>query len=170
MKPDIRRMALATAVPLFILFIMYILKILEVGMDWEFTKLGIYPMQQRGVFGVFAHPLVHSSFKHLFANTLPFFFLSWCLFYFYRQIAPYILFLIWICCGILTFCIGKPGWHIGCSGIIYGLAFFLFLQWTATKIRTTHCHFATGDIPLWRTGMEYVSTICQSIYFLGRTS
>lgn len=41
-------------------------------MDWEFTKLGIYPMQQRGVFGVFAHPLVHSSFKHLFANTLPF--------------------------------------------------------------------------------------------------
>ena len=34
MKPDIRRMALATAVPLFILFIMYILKILEVGMDW----------------------------------------------------------------------------------------------------------------------------------------
>ncbi|WP_288911451.1 rhomboid family intramembrane serine protease [uncultured Bacteroides sp.] len=128
MKPDIRRMALATAVPLFILFIMYILKILEVGMDWEFTKLGIYPMQQRGVFGVFAHPLVHSSFKHLFANTLPFFFLSWCLFYFYRQIAPYILFLIWICCGILTFCIGKPGWHIGCSGIIYGLAFFLFFS------------------------------------------
>lgn len=97
-------------------------------MDWEFTKLGIYPMQQRGVFGVFAHPLVHSSFKHLFANTLPFFFLSWCLFYFYRQIAPYILFLIWICCGILTFCIGKPGWHIGCSGIIYGLAFFLFFS------------------------------------------
>lgn len=97
-------------------------------MDWDFTKLGIYPMQRRGVFGIFAHPLVHSSFKHLFANTLPFFFLSWCLFYFYRQIAPYILFAIWIGCGLLTFFIGKPGWHIGASGIIYGLAFFLFFS------------------------------------------
>lgn len=51
-------------------------------------------------------------------------FLMWCLFYFYRHIAPYIFFAIWIGCGALTFLIGKPGWHIGASGIIYGLAFF----------------------------------------------
>ena len=61
-------------------------------MDWNFTRLGVYPMEQRGVFGIFAHPLVHSSFKHLFANTIPLFFLMWCLFYFYRHIAPYIFF------------------------------------------------------------------------------
>ena len=85
-------------------------------------------MEKRGVFGIFAHPLVHSSFKHLFANTIPFFFLSWCLFYFYRDIAPYIFFTIWIGCGLFTFLIGKPGWHIGASGIIYGLAFFLFFS------------------------------------------
>ena len=97
-------------------------------MDWDFTKLGVYPMEKRGVFGIFAHPLVHSSFKHLFANTIPFFFLSWCLFYFYRDIAPYIFFTIWIGCGVFTFLIGKPGWHIGASGIIYGLAFFLFFS------------------------------------------
>ena len=97
-------------------------------MEWDFTHLGVYPMQQKGVFGIFAHPLVHSSFKHLFANTIPFFFLSWCLFYFYRGIAPYIFFTIWIGCGLLTFLIGKPGWHIGASGIIYGLAFFLFFS------------------------------------------
>ena len=80
------------------------------------------------MFGIFAHPLVHTSFRHLAANTLPFFFLSWCLFYFYRGIAPYILYAIWIGCGILTFAIGKPGWHVGASGIIYGLAFFLFFS------------------------------------------
>ena len=27
-----------------------------------------------------------------------------------------------------TFFIGKPGWHIGASGVIYGLAFFLFFS------------------------------------------
>jgi membrane associated rhomboid family serine protease len=71
---------------------------------------------------------VHSSFAHLFANTFPLFFLSWCLFYFYRDIAPYIFLVIWLGCGVITFIIGKPGWHIGASGIIYGLAFFLFFS------------------------------------------
>lgn len=85
-------------------------------------------MEQRGVFGIFAHPLVHGSWKHLLANTLPLLFLMWCLFYFYRHIASYIFFAIWIGCGALTFLIGKPGWHIGASGIIYGLAFFLFFS------------------------------------------
>ena len=85
-------------------------------------------MEQRGMFGIFAHPLIHSNFAHLFANTLPLFFLTWCLFYFYRGIAPYIFFIIWIGCGTITFIIGKPGWHIGASGVIYGLAFFLFFS------------------------------------------
>lgn len=128
MKVEIQRMLLAAVIPLFLLLVMYLLKILEVGMDWDFTQLGVYPMQQRGVFGIFAHPLIHSSFRHLLANTLPLFFLTWCLFYFYRHIAPYILFSVWIGCGLLTFLIGKPGWHIGASGIIYALAFFLFFS------------------------------------------
>lgn len=128
MKHDIRQMALATVIPLFFLFVLYLLKFLEVGMGWDFTHLGVYPMEKRGLFGIFAHPFIHASFAHLLANTIPFFFLSWCLFYFYRHIAPYIFFIIWIGCGLLTFLIGKPGWHIGASGIIYGLAFFLFLS------------------------------------------
>lgn len=128
MKNEIRKMALAAVVPMFLLFILYTLKVLEAGMDWDFTRLGVYPMEKRGVFGIFAHPLVHSGFKHLLANTMPLFFLTWCLFYFYRHIAPYIFFSIWIGCGMLTFLIGKPGWHIGASGIIYGLAFFLFFS------------------------------------------
>ena len=53
MKHDIRRMALAAVIPLFLLFILYILKFLETGMDWNFTRLGVYPMEQRGVFGIF---------------------------------------------------------------------------------------------------------------------
>lgn len=128
MKGEIQRMLLAAVIPLFLLLVMYLLKILEVGMEWDFTQLGVYPMQRRGVFGIFAHPLIHSSFRHLLANTLPLFFLTWCLFYFYRHIAPYILFSVWIGCGLLTFLIGKPGWHIGASGIIYALAFFLFFS------------------------------------------
>lgn len=71
MKQDVRRIALAAVIPLFLIFILYLLKFLEVGMDWDFRRLGVYPMEQRGVFGIFAHPLVHGSLRHLLANTLP---------------------------------------------------------------------------------------------------
>lgn len=101
---------------------------MEVGMEWDFTRLGVYPMEKKGVFGIFAHPLVHSSFKHLFANTIPLLFLLWCLFYFYKDLSALIFFFIWIAGGIFTFIIGKPGWHVGASGLIYGLAFYLFFS------------------------------------------
>lgn len=127
MKRDVQRIVLAAIIPLFLLFILYILKFLETGMDWDFTKLGVYPMEKRGVFGIFAHPLVHSSFKHL----LPIRFLFLLVLVFVLFLSGYCalyLFTIWIGCGVFTFLIGKPGWHIGASGIIYGLAFFLFFS------------------------------------------
>lgn len=128
MKPELRRIFLSLLIPVFFIFILYMIKIMEVGMDWDFTRLGVYPMEKKGVFGIFAHPLVHSSFKHLFANTIPLLFLSWCLFYFYKDLSALIFFFIWIMGGILTFIIGKPGWHVGASGLIYGLAFYLFFS------------------------------------------
>ena len=85
MKQDIQRIMLAAAKPLFLIFILYILKIMEVGMDWDFSRLGVYPMEKRGLTGILTHPLIHSGFSHLLANTIPLFFLSWCLFYFYRH-------------------------------------------------------------------------------------
>jgi membrane associated rhomboid family serine protease len=128
MRVELQRIFVAMVIPLLLIFLMYMMKVLEIGMDWNFLHLGVYPLTKKGVFGIFAHPLVHGSFRHLFANTIPFLFLSWCLFYFYKNIASYIFFVIWIGCGIITFLIGKEGWHIGASGIIYGLAFFLFFS------------------------------------------
>ena len=42
MKQDVRRIALAAVIPLFLIFILYLLKFLEVGMDWDFRRLGVY--------------------------------------------------------------------------------------------------------------------------------
>ena len=43
MKRDIQRIMLATAVPLFLIFILFLLKIVEVGMDWDFSHMGNIP-------------------------------------------------------------------------------------------------------------------------------
>ena len=61
MKQDIQRIMLAAAKPLFPIFILYILKIMEVGMDWDFSRLGVYPMEKRGLVGILTHPLIHSG-------------------------------------------------------------------------------------------------------------
>lgn len=53
MKNEIRKMALAAVIPMFLLFILYTLKVLETGMDWDFTRLGVYPMEKRGAFSIF---------------------------------------------------------------------------------------------------------------------
>ena len=83
MKYELQKVVLAAVIPLFLLLVIGLMKFLEVGMDWDFTHLGIYPLEKRGVFGIFAHPLVHASWRHLLANAFPLFFLSWCLYYFY---------------------------------------------------------------------------------------
>lgn len=128
MKNEIKRILLALVIPLFLLFVMYMIKILETATGWNFAHLGIYPLAKKGVFGIVMHALLHGSFGHLLANTLPFLFLGWCLFYFYRSIAPAIFVVLWLLSGSLLFVVGKPGWHIGASSMIYALAFFLFLS------------------------------------------
>lgn len=55
MKRDIQRIMLATAVPLFLIFILFLLKIVEVGMGWDFSHMGIYPLEKRGITGILTH-------------------------------------------------------------------------------------------------------------------
>ena len=128
MKQETHRIFLALVPGLLLVFIIYIVKIIEIGLDINAVQLGVYPMHLKGVPGILLHPFIHSGFKHLFANTIPLLFLLWCLFYFYKDIAIPIFITIWVGAGILTFLIGKPSWHIGASGVIYGLAFFLFFS------------------------------------------
>ena len=119
---------MAFALPLLLLFILYTLRTMESVMNWDFITWGIYPKETKGIMGILTSPLIHADWEHLFANTFPLLFLLWCLLYFYRDLGIGILFFIWIVSGILTFIIGKPGWHIGASSIIYSLAFFLFFS------------------------------------------
>ena len=168
MKHDIQKMALAAVIPLFLLFILYILKFLEIGMDWNFTQLGVYPMEQRGMFGIFAHPLVHSSFKHLFANTIPLFFLMWCLFYFYRHIAPLHLFCHLDRMRYAYLSYRETGMAYRSQRHHIRTGILSVLQRHTAQARTAHRHFIAGNVSIWRPGMEHVPSVCQDDHFLGR--
>ncbi|MBE9480650.1 MAG: rhomboid family intramembrane serine protease [Bacteroidetes bacterium] len=114
--------------PFFFLLLIWLVKIIEVLFNLDFSYFGIYPLTAKGLIGIIASPLIHSSFSHLFANSIPLFVLSVTLFYFYKQIAYKVFFLIYLITGIWVWFGGREAFHIGASGLVYGLAAFLFVS------------------------------------------
>lgn len=116
-------------IPVFFLFIIWFIKLIEIFFEYDFGNWGILPRRIGGLKGIFTAPLIHGSLSHLMANSIPIFLLSWGIFYFYRTIAFKIFFLCYFLTGILLWALSyRYGYHIGISGLIYAFAFFLFLS------------------------------------------
>ena len=105
-------------------------------MELSFAEGGVYPRKLNGLQGILFSPLIHGDWKHLVDNSMPVFLLSLAVFYFYRDIAYKIWFLIYFIAGMLLWSIGRQAYHIGASGLIYGLAAFLFLSGVIRRIRS----------------------------------
>ncbi|MBI4647524.1 MAG: rhomboid family intramembrane serine protease [Bacteroidia bacterium] len=113
--------------PLFFSIVLWIIKIIEILHGNNFSSLGILPRKLVGLAGIFTAPLIHGDFFHLFDNTFPLLMLSITVFYFYKKIAYQLFFLIYFISGFWVWLIAGSAYHIGASGLIYGLsAFILF--------------------------------------------
>jgi len=105
----------------------------EVRFGFNLSKFGIYPQTLKGLRGVFLSPFIHGNIDHIYHNTIPLFVLSIALFYFYRPIAWRVILLGILLSGFLTWCIGRPSYHIGASGLIYVLVSFTFFKGVFAK-------------------------------------
>jgi membrane associated rhomboid family serine protease len=112
---------------LFIL-ILFSVKGIESIFDLDFTDYGLYPLNFKGLRGIILSPLIHGSWEHLINNSIPLFVLTVTLFYFYREISYRVFFLIYGVHGFWLWFLGRHSYHIGASGIIYGLGSFLFVS------------------------------------------
>jgi hypothetical protein len=54
--------------------------------------------------------------------------LTWLLFYSYRTVAAKVFIFIYIATGVLVWLFGRESYHIGMSGVIYGLTSFLIVS------------------------------------------
>ena len=116
--------------PLIILTLMWLVFLIDYLFPTHFAQYGILPRNKSGLIGILFSPLIHSTndFTHIINNSPPFLILSWALFYFYRKIAWQILALSWIVGGLFVWIAARSSFHIGMSGVIYSLAFFLFFS------------------------------------------
>lgn len=109
---------------LWLIFGLYVSNLFE----FDLFRMGIFPRHTQGLAGIVFAPLIHESVSHLFSNTIPMLILMWCLFYFYSQIAFKSFIYLWLLSGLFTWIIGRESYHIGASGLIFALIFFLFFS------------------------------------------
>ncbi|MGL4597914.1 MAG: rhomboid family intramembrane serine protease [Bacteroidia bacterium] len=97
-------------------------------LDKDPGRYALLPRSEEGLLGIFTAPLLHADFGHLFSNTIPLLVCGFLLFYFYRQIAWKVWIWSWVLTGILVWIVGRSSWHLGASGLVYGLTAFLFFS------------------------------------------
>lgn len=129
-KNFLHRVWLSVQLPLALVVIMWVVELTKYVLGenvFPYYQLGILPRNSAGLPGILTGPLIHGSFNHLISNTMPFFVLSGMLMYFYANISKFVLLLIWVATSAMVWSLGFDDtiWHIGASGVVYGLAAFL---------------------------------------------
>ncbi|MBK9388675.1 MAG: rhomboid family intramembrane serine protease [Bacteroidetes bacterium] len=123
-----KKLLLSSIVPFIFIFAMWMIKFIEILFELDLTRFGIHPLSADGLPGILLSPFIHADFRHLFNNSLPLFLLGVALFFFYSEVAMKVFMFTWIFSGLLVWIAGRSAWHIGASGMVYGLTSFLFFS------------------------------------------
>jgi membrane associated rhomboid family serine protease len=123
-----KKFFLSILIPAIFVLLMWLIKAIEVLFELDLSNFGIYPRETRGIPGILLSPFIHSDLRHLFNNSLPLFLLAVALFFFYSEVALKVFSWTYLLTGSLVWLGGREAWHIGASGLVYGLASFLFFS------------------------------------------
>ena len=112
--------------PLFLLLVMWVLETLEHITGLQFANYGILPRYVSGLTGIITSPFIHGSYSHLLNNSIPFLVGATLIIYFYQRVSFAVITMIWVLTGLLVWIFAKPAFHIGASGVVYGMISFIF--------------------------------------------
>ena len=112
--------------PVTLVGLMWVLHIIKELFHLNWNIYGILPREISGLVGILASPFLHGSFKHLLSNSIPLFLMLTLIMLFYGKIAKLSFFLIYFLTGLLVWLFARHVYHIGASGVVYGLISFVF--------------------------------------------
>jgi len=115
----------SAVVPFRLTFLMWATFYIESLVHLPLIFFGIEPRTFHGLIGIFTAPLIHGDIFHLISNSIPLLFLGSVLFFFYEKIGGAVFFRAYFWTNILVWLFARPANHIGASGVVYALAFFL---------------------------------------------
>jgi len=112
----------------YIIMILWLVKSVEWAFSTDFAHFGILPRHLLGTIGIFTSPFIHGDFFHLLSNSFSLMLLIIILFFFYDRIALKALLYVYIFTGLGVWLIAREAYHIGASGVIYGIASFVLFS------------------------------------------
>jgi membrane associated rhomboid family serine protease len=114
--------------PVAFVVLLWIIKILEVSLEFNLVSYGIFPKKISSLIGIITAPLIHADFNHLISNSLPLLFLGIGISYAYPTISKKLFLGVYILHGLLVWIFARQAYHIGASGLVYGFVAFLFFS------------------------------------------
>jgi len=107
-----------------LLWLVHLIAHLSGGALWG---LGLKAQDTSSLPMILSAPLVHASWEHLIANTLPLLILGTALLFGYPRSSKWVIPVIWIGSGLGVWLFAREVTHLGASCLTHGLMFFLFV-------------------------------------------
>jgi membrane associated rhomboid family serine protease len=130
-----QNLARGILIPLAFIAAMWLVKLVEYSAGIELYTWGLHPRKLSGLTGVILAPLLHGDLNHLLSNTLPILVLGFAILNGFPRISLRVFSWIYLLTGLWVWIAARPVYHIGASGIIYGMAFFLLAMGIFTRDR-----------------------------------
>ena len=118
---------LALKIALGFVALIWLIDIVNWALALELQRFGVRPRQLARLPGILLAPLLHGGPVHLVANSLPLLVLGTGMLYLYPNSAVKVLPAVYLGPGIAVWLFAGGGIHVGSSGLVYGLASYVFV-------------------------------------------
>jgi len=119
---------LAARIALAFVAALWLIQLLNGGLDLELQRFGVRPRELAGLPGILLAPLLHGGFAHLVTNSLPLLVLGTGMLYLYPNSCLKVLPAVFLGPGIAVWLFAKSSSiHAGASGLVYGLVSYIFV-------------------------------------------
>lgn len=124
-KQEIKEIIIAMMYPLLFVALLWIIYFASKHLPYNLALLGVHPLDVKGLIGIITAPLIHLDIGHIASNSTSLVVLGFGLCFLYKQKALPIFLFIYFASGLWGWFFARSGYHIGASGLIYGMFFFL---------------------------------------------
>jgi membrane associated rhomboid family serine protease len=118
---------LAVKIALGFVALIWLIQLLNSGLDLGLERFGVHPRQLAGLPGILLAPLLHDGFAHIIANSLPLLVLGTVMLHLYPNSALRVLPAVYLGPGLAVWLFAGGGVHVGASGLVYGLVSYIFV-------------------------------------------
>lgn len=125
-EQDARRLRRAIYSLIYLLGVLWLIAAADHLLGLELARFGVEPRAISGLRGILFAPFIHGSIAHLFANSAPLLVLGATMLYAYPRAALIAIPAIIAVSGSGVWLFGRDNYHIGASGLTYGLMFYIF--------------------------------------------